>query len=370
MNDSSFTNKENDERTTPLKKKKITTPALFKDGIKLILQNWIRIADIKLGWIDDFEKLIMDYAKHFKLLKILYVQLSMVSARLSPDGKRVVIVPYSAVIRIWDIATKVQSQTFSGHGDSVTAAEFSPDGCTIVSGANDKTIRFWDVKTGTEVMKWGMDHIQVMQNIYSKRSKLDFKIVCDVKFSPNGKSIAVGLSDNTIELRDVQSGNIIQQLRGHVGRVWSVQFSSNGQMIVSASSDSTIGVWSVNTGEILKQLKGHSGGVTCAIFSPDDRFIASCSHDTTIRIWDVQSGETVTILEGHSSYVTCIRYFPDGQKIVSCSGDRTIRIWDIKSKQEIQKLKGHSEGVIGVDISQDGNTIISCAYDKTVRVWE
>ncbi|ETO07892.1 hypothetical protein RFI_29498 [Reticulomyxa filosa] len=36
---------------------------LSKDEIKLVVQNWVRILKIKLGWIDDFDKIIIKYSK-------------------------------------------------------------------------------------------------------------------------------------------------------------------------------------------------------------------------------------------------------------------------------------------------------------------
>jgi WD40 repeat protein len=78
-------------------------------------------------------------------------------------------------------------------------------------------------------------------------------------------------------------------LTGHENSVWSVSFSPDGRRIVSGSSDNTIRIWDASTMEqIGSPLTGHEDWVRSVSFSPDERRIASGSGDNTIRIWDAQ----------------------------------------------------------------------------------
>jgi WD40 repeat protein len=49
-------------------------------------------------------------------------------------------------IRLWDVATGEQKGEFSGHHGSVWSVNFSPDGKLLASGSSDQTIRLWDVQ--------------------------------------------------------------------------------------------------------------------------------------------------------------------------------------------------------------------------------
>src|SRR4051794_11482026 len=63
--------------------------------------------------------------------------------------------------------------------------------------------------------------------------------VSAVAFSPDGKTLAVGVAHGTIELRAVATGALVRQLSGHTGNVLSVAWSADGQQLVSGAYDGT-----------------------------------------------------------------------------------------------------------------------------------
>ncbi|MDR0656484.1 MAG: hypothetical protein LBG22_09250, partial [Treponema sp.] len=42
-------------------------------------------------------------------------------------------------------------RTLSGHTDGVISSAFSPDGKYIVSGSTDNTVKLWDTESGREI---------------------------------------------------------------------------------------------------------------------------------------------------------------------------------------------------------------------------
>ncbi|KAG2064689.1 WD40 repeat-like protein [Suillus decipiens] len=199
-------------------------------------------------------------------------------------------------------------------------------------------------------------------------------VVFSVALSPDGKCIACGLVDCTIQVWDMDTGEALcAPLRGHTGHVWSVAFSPDGRRIVSGSWDCTVRVWDAKTGEALgSPLKGHTDFVRSVAISPDGRRIVSGSHDRTIRVWDMETGEAFgSPLKGHTDYVRSVAISSDGRRIVSGSDDMMIRVWDMETGDALgTPLQGHTALILSITISPDGKYIVSVSYDKTIRVWD
>ncbi|ETO33724.1 G-protein beta WD-40 repeats containing protein [Reticulomyxa filosa] len=314
-----------DERRTVLTHLKArvcvwNAPQLSTNEIKCIIQYWVRVLKIKLGWIDEFNKIVIDYAKvkGYQLLMVLQGHdIAVSSVRFSADGRKIVSASYDRTVRIWDVSSGKQLQIFRGHTSAVFTARFSPDEHTVASCSKDGTIRLWDVNTGTEIIK-----------IEKK-----FGPIWDIDFSPDGRYIVSGFRDKTIRLWDIHSGIEINRLLGHSAGVLSTQFSSDGKMILSSSIDKIINLWNVES----------------------------------VRIWNIETGIELKILKEYLNTVNDIQYFPDCQTIVSCSRDRTVRLWNVESAKIIQILNGKSD-VKCVDVSQNGNKIIVGSSDCKIQI--
>ena len=166
--------------------------------------------------------------------------------------------------------------TLEGHGDTVISVCFSPDGKQLATGSGDRTVQLWDVETGACV-KTLQGH---GDGVFS---------VC---FSPDGRWLALGSADNTVRLWDMETGVCVRTLKGHGNSVWgnvvlvhSVCFSPDGRQLASGSSDDTLQLWDAETGACVKALEGHGDEVTSVCFSPDGRRLASGSYDATARLW-------------------------------------------------------------------------------------
>lgn len=113
-------------------------------------------------------------------------------------------------------------------------------------------------------------------------------------------------------------------------------------MLVSCSLDNTLKLWDINTGEAVQTLFGHIEGVWAVasdnlrlVSGSHDRTIKVCSHlfasffqkisISTLQVWAREGVRCTATLVGHLGAVTCLALGED--KIVSGSDDGNISVW-------------------------------------------
>ena len=57
-----------------------------------------------------------------------------------------------------------------------------------------------------------------------------------------------------------------------------------------------IKLWDLATGELIQTLSGHQGKVSALAVSPDNQLLMSGSEDQTIKIWQLRDGKLLRTL--------------------------------------------------------------------------
>jgi len=209
---------------------------------------------------------------------------------LSSDG-RYVAANLGSGTMIWDVSTKKELATLGSPGHC-WSIEFSPCGKKVAFASGSFGI--WDIGSARQVAKF-----------LSKTGS----IAC-ISFSPEGRLIAAGDSENNVRVWDTETGRLMQTLNGHQGPVLSISFSTDANMIASAAGDDSFTI-------------------------PDTTAEILFNMDRSIRIWDVATGEPIMILKGHEGPVISVTFSPDGSHLASVSDDCTVKVWDIRPKPEL-----------------------------------
>ncbi len=79
----------------------------------------------------------------------------------------------------------------------------------------------------------------------------------------------------------------------------------------------------VDTGELINTLRGHSDAVLSVAMSPDRFIIASGSRDGTVKLWNLETGECLCSLAGCNP----VAFSPDGQTLVTGGDGGEVLIW-------------------------------------------
>ncbi|ETO05967.1 WD-40 repeat protein [Reticulomyxa filosa] len=362
------------KRMTTLENKKQTSTQLvvvifiFKfseskqEEIQIIIQYWIRRLKIKLGWINDFNKLVTNYATT------------------------------AFIIDSFRSSSKLLN-TFTGHAGYVRSIDYSTlgDNQFICSGSSDSTIRIWDVDNNKQIQSFNehSDDVRCVKfsQYYYHNNRQD--VICSSSL------------DSTIRFWNIKNNRQLQIFDKHNYGVYGIEFSSfnGGRYLCSGSADDTIRLWDIKTSNSLHVFNAHTNVVCCVDISPlqsnnnknDNKSnnigiiggngytICSGSFDKTIRIWDIETTKQLITFNRHNNYVRSVKYGLNElvNTILSGSDDESIRLWDIRSGKQIQMFNGHELPVYDVEYSpfviendSNLNVICSASYDNTVRFWD
>jgi WD40 repeat protein len=287
---------------------------------------------------------------------------------LSPDGKLLTSGGEDRAIRLWEMTTGKALQTLAGHPRTVFAVAFSPDGKMVLSGGSEHMLKLWDVTAGREL------------RTLRRRAVMSGQIA----ISPDGKTLAGGGIGPTVKLWDLFTGQEPNTLKGaaiplpqHLAQVnlmdevSCIAYSPDGKILASGNMNDTIELWDTVTGQALRILKGHTHMVNTLDFSPDGKLLASASNDATIRLWDPNNGQELFKLTGHVSAVWSVAFSTDGKRLASASHDGTLRLWDVLTGQQVSLIKGPSDQVYyEVSFSPDGKLLASASQGSTIRLWD
>jgi WD40 repeat protein len=223
-----------------------------------------------------------------------------------------------------------------------------------------------------------MQRLQILQSATSAKSGVSGPTASDatiqwLSFSRDGQKVLGVSRDKTMQLWDLNSGELLHQFVGHEALIEQAQFSPDGSKIISASWDRTARIWDVASGHLMVTLP-QSDVVTSAHFSPDNQRVFVTSLDGTARVIDANTGALQVVLAGHRGAVLDGGFNPEGTLLVTASVDGTARLWDARTGVERTILRSPKpdktpEPLEKAFFSPSGRYVATLSNSGTVNVW-
>lgn len=201
------------------------------------------------------------------------------------------------------------------HGLMITTSALSPDGKMSVTASHDGNVKIWEIETGKELKRLGFEK----------------KWVKMLAWTPDSKTLLMGLQEGTFALYEMSAKEIELFHSSHKAQITSISVSSDGKTILTSSDDMFLKIWDCKSRDEKSSIKLNARP-TISILSGDEKHIITGNYDGTIRIFGVKSQEEVFNLKTGRSQISNVFVSKDLSKLISISFDRGARLWDLESR--------------------------------------
>jgi WD40 repeat protein len=292
-----------------------------------------------------------------------------VLARPSPDGRSVAVADQRGRLEVFDAVNGLPVRLLRPAGPRVTDLRWSPDGGTLALTQTDQAVVLWDVAAGRESRTLPRPEAPVINSL----GTLD-----GLDFSPDGRHLLVSQYSLGTRLLDVATGRQIW----HHDAWGKVAFAPDGKSYALAGVDgfqrvyTSLHVGDAATGAVRSshrfQNKAMGGPrVIDVVFAPDGACLATNHGDGTVRTRDSRTGAERLRWQGAKGAVcSSIAFAPNGRWLVSGWSDGRVRLLEVATGKELFQRGGHDAGITAVEFGPGCKTALSSSNDGTALLWD
>ena len=276
------------------------------------------------------------------------------------DGQLVAAVGEDRAVRVWDVASGKRLWTLANQDERLwpESVRFSPDGKRLAVLIWPDTVRLFDMTSGKE--------IQLAQSIRCSRDEWAHLSERNgdrmAAFSPDGRTIAVGGG-----IYDTATGKCVLELPDVQG--WALAFSPDGKLLAAGNHEpgsakamdgDKLVVIEVATGKLVFSSRTPTE-VFSLRFSADGKFLAVGGRRESspvlagvVEVWDVAAAKRVSAFSV-SRLCLSVVFSPDGQALL-CGMPSELSWCDWRTGSVLESMKGVRTPL---DSSDDGRLIVA-----------
>ncbi|GAA5920365.1 hypothetical protein JCM1841_005590 [Sporobolomyces salmonicolor] len=245
-----------------------------------------------------------------------------------PGDRHIVVGTKSGELLLYDLSSSSLLETLPAHTGPLWSMHVRPDGRGLVTGSADKDVKFWDFEVKevpSEVEGGAATRVLTLAHIKTLKMTDD---VLAVKYSPDGKLLAVSLLDSTVKVFYADTLKFFLSLYGHKLPVLALDISTDSKLIITCSADKNIKIWGLDFGDCHRSLFAHDESVMQVAFERGSHLFWSVGKDKMLKYWDGDKFECIQKLPGHSGEIWALAVSHKSNFVVTGSHDKSIRIWE------------------------------------------
>ena len=295
------------------------------------------------------------------------------SIDFSPDGELLASIGNGADLILWDVVSGKKVNTIKGNFGSFS---FSPDRNQLATAY--KKVKLWDIRNPRAITEVVTLPFNEANRIKSRAQAVDI--------SPDGKLIATGYANGTINVWDIQTKQLVKTLKTSFSEMEFLKFSPDNKFLVSGGDNFLTRL----DGYVMWKLPGwqrhgevQRADVDNLAFSPDAKMFAlvNRNYGGDIAIYSTTTGAPITSLSAAAWNVTFsfellssttardVSFSPDGKMLAIGSEEGVLRLWKF-TPQQLAHATTPADTVRIIYLLPEGRKVppnITEKLDKSIR---
>lgn len=202
----------------------------------------------------------------------------------------------------------------------------------------------------------------------AKRVKVANSALRAVKFSPDGRLLAVAGFEPSVFLLDVATGRVVARLPAESADLRAIAFSPDGKLLAAAGRSGKVRLWTLPDMRPFGDLPLSHRRLRALAFSPDGRLLAAGGDEAAVFFYDLGNRASAGRWDLPSGSITVLT-FCGAERLAAGTTENLILVYDLALRSVAAGLQGHTGTVASLSYLAEHGVLASGSFDTTAQFW-